>query len=141
MSREELQSMKVDDLRKHASSIGVKKVRSYKKDELIEEILRVSGAGSQADEEDDATIEEIEVDMKNKMAYIESAEIGTMVAFRLPNGKCKSAKIIKKSTMRRKFMVETIYGARFIIDYNDIVWVRHGERWPTGVYKMLKGIS
>lgn len=84
--------------------------------------------------------ESASVDMSQKMPYIEGAEIGTLVAFRLPNGKVKSAKIVKKSTKGRRFKLETDYGAQYIVSFDDIVWVRTGKRWPRGVYKLLKGM-
>ena len=79
------------------------------------------------------------VDMEQKMAYIENAEIGFLVAFKLPNGKVKSAKIIRKSKSQRMFLLETGYGATFLISYDDVIWVRTGDRWPRGVYELLKG--
>ena len=79
------------------------------------------------------------IDMEQKMHYIESIEIGTIVAFRLSNGKVKSAKVVKKSTKNRKLKLETDYGAEYIIPYESVVWVRTGKRWPKGVYNLLKG--
>lgn len=79
------------------------------------------------------------VDMEQKMHYIENIEIGTIVAFRLSNGKVKSAKVVKKSTKNRKLKLETDYGAEYIVPYESIVWVRTGKRWPKGVYNLLKG--
>lgn len=81
----------------------------------------------------------IKVNMEQKMSYIENIDIGTIVAFRLSNGKVKSAKVTRKSTKNRKLKLETDYGAEYIVSYNDIVWVRTGKRWPRGVYKLLKG--
>lgn len=81
------------------------------------------------------------IDMERKMPYIEGAQVGTLVAFRLANGKVKSAKVVKKSTKNRRFMLETEYGAQYIVSYDDIVWVRTTKRWPLGVYKLLKGLS
>lgn len=80
-----------------------------------------------------------EIDMKQKMPYIENVEIGTLVAFRLSNGRVKTAKVVRKSTKNRKLKLETNYGAVYIVSYEDIVWVRTGKRWPRGVYKLLKG--
>ena len=77
--------------------------------------------------------------MKRKMRYIESAEIGVIVAFRLPNGRVKSAKVVKKSTKNRKLKLETSYNAEYIVSYDDVIWVRTGKRWPKGVYELLKG--
>lgn len=83
----------------------------------------------------------VEINMEQKMSYIEKIEIGTIVAFRLSNGKVKSAKVVRKSTKNRKLKLETDYGAEYIISYDDVVWVRTGKRWPKGVYKLLKGIN
>ena len=82
----------------------------------------------------------VDVDMAQKMPYIENIEIGTLVAFRLSNGRVKSAKVTRKSTKNRKLKLETDYGAEYIVSYDDIVWVRTGKRWPRGVYKLLKGL-
>lgn len=81
----------------------------------------------------------VKVNMEQKMSYIENIDIGTIVAFRLSNGKVKSAKVARKSTKNRKLKLETDYGAEYIVSYDDIVWVRTGKRWPRGVYKLLKG--
>lgn len=81
----------------------------------------------------------VKVNMEQKMSYIENIDIGTIVAFRLSNGKVKSAKVTRKSTKNRKLKLETDYGAEYIISYEDVVWVRTGKRWPRGVYKLLKG--
>ena len=78
---------------------------------------------------------------QSRVKYIESATVGTLVAFRLSNGRVKSAKIVKKSTSKRKFMVETKYGAQFIISFDDVVWVKTGTRWPKHVYNLMKGIG
>lgn len=83
----------------------------------------------------------VRIDMEQKMNYIENIEIGTIIAFRLSNGKVKSAKVTRKSTKNRKLKLETDYGAEYIISYDDVVWVRTGKRWPKGVYKLLKGIN
>lgn len=83
--------------------------------------------------------ESANVNMEQKMSYIENIDIGTIVAFRLSNGRVKSAKVTRKSTKNRKLKLETDYGAEYIVSYDDIVWVRTGKRWPRGVYKLLKG--
>ena len=79
------------------------------------------------------------VNMEQKMLYIENIDVGTIVAFRLSNGKVKSAKVVRKSTKNRKPKLETDYGAEYIVSYEDVVWVRTGKRWPRGVYQLLKG--
>ena len=179
MTREqELQGMKVDNLRKLASKLGIKNNHSLKKANLIEAILGAEAAkdsesqkmvaigeaiqeGIQAglqSANDEGKIDnqakacvEVEdkgekkstgtiIDMEQKMSYIEQAKVGTLVAFRLPTSKVISAKVVKKSTAHRRFMVETAYGAQYIVGYDDIMWVRTGNRWPRGVYRLLKGL-
>lgn len=88
-----------------------------------------------------ADIVDVKVDMEQKMPYIENAEVGTLVAFRLPGGKVKSAKIVRKSSTKRKLKLETEYGAVYIVSFDDVVWVRTGTRWPRGVYNLLKGLK
>lgn len=107
------------------------------KDEVKVDNLEESGVDVEAKEKESASTE---IDMQQKLQYVENIAIGTIVAFRLSNGKVKSAKVAKKSTKNRKLKLETDYGAEYIVNYEDIVWVRTGKRWPKGVYKLLKGL-
>ena len=152
--REELSNMLVVDLRNMASTYGIKNVKKYKKQELVDMICEiiygqtptvVDEEVSVAVEEDDNNVEtetdelsEEEI-AERRMPYVENAPIDTIVAFKLPTGKVKSAKIINKSTKNRKLKVETAYGAQFIIPYDSVIWVKTGTRWPKGVYNLLKG--
>ena len=163
MKKEELQAMKVSELAAICKANGIPHYHGknrFKKDELVEAILGVGVAEDSKVENNKSAKDEVktdnhdveaedkvekesanvDVDMEQKMPYIEGAVVGTIVAFKLPNGKVKSAKIIKKSTKRRQFMLETDYGAQYITPYEDIIWVRTGKRWPRGVYKLLKGL-
>ena len=81
----------------------------------------------------------VKINMEQKMSYIENIDIGAIVAFRLSNGKVKSAKVTRKSTKNRKLKLETDYGAEYIVPYESVIWVRTGKRWPRGVYNLLKG--
>lgn len=157
--REELGNMLVVDLRNMASTYGIKNVKKYKKQELVDMICEIINGQKPTvvDEEAEATVavEEVEDDNNNvetvtdelseeeiaerRMPYVENAPIDTIVAFKLPTGKVKSAKIINKSTKNRKLKVETAYGAQFIIPYDSVIWVKTGTRWPKGVYNLLKG--
>jgi len=146
--REQLMEMTVVELRKMAPSLGVKNCRQYKKPELVEQILKaensieveeVTDEVSDVDVPEESSEETVVIDVERKVPYIEQAEIGTMVAFVLPNGKVKSAKLINRSVKNRKIKVETSYGKQFVISYDDVVWVRTNDRWPRGVYNMLKG--
>lgn len=164
MSREDLMKMKVDELRKYASSVGVKNSHGFKKADLVEAILTAEKsarssnekdaeveqkidsqedsaeeAGVGKNENDAADVVNVNIDMERKMPYIEAAAIGTIVAFKVPNtGVLKSAKIVNRSTKNRKLKLETAYKKQYVVGYEDIVWVRAGSRWPTGIFRALK---
>ena len=166
MSREELQKWTASELNDYC---GLKKIRHYKgkkrftKEQLIDAILGAEKtevgteqnmsakdecktditndveAGCQGGKEENGPAS-IKVDMKQKMPYIERAEVGALIAFKLSSGKVKSAKIINKSSKNRKLKLETEYGAIYVVPYEDVIWVRTGKRWPRGVYNLLKGL-
>lgn len=152
-NKEQLMAMKVDELRKVASSIGIKNAKQYKKVDLVDKIISVQNPLEAVAEE---VVEEVKEEKEevagtsgdadndgvdsNKLRYINEAPIGTLVAFKLPNGQTKSAKIINRSTGRRKLKLETVYGKQFVVSYSDIVWVKSTNKWPRGVYNQLKGI-
>ena len=152
--REELGNMLVVDLRNMASTYGIKNVKKYKKQELVDMICEIIDGQKPTAvdeevtvvvEEDDNNIEAVTDELseeeiaERRMPYVENAPIDTIVAFKLPTGKVKSAKIINKSTKNRKLKVETAYGAQFVIPYDSVIWVKTGTRWPKGVYNLLKG--
>ena len=159
MSKENLQAKTCKELRGLAGSLNIVGRWDMNKEQLIVAILgaeiaedSVKGNLSAKDEEkidnhNDVEVEDKDekkstnVDMGQKMPYIENAEIGALVAFKLSNGKVKSAKIVKKSSAKRRLKLETEYGATYIASYDDVIWVRTGNRWPRGVYKLLKGLS
>lgn len=167
VTRENLNEMNVENLRKYASSVGVKKIRSFKKAELIEEVIKVCSEDATDDVEVFGTDEEIaalktecekesdldtidefeetdvinEAEQANKhLEYIENAEVGTIVAFRVGD-KVKSAKIINRSSARRKLKLETAYGRVYVVDYDDIIWVKTSSRWPRGVYELFSKVK
>lgn len=159
MSKEILQKKTCKELREQAKDLNISGRWDMTKIELIEAILRAENAetgndknlsakdehkidnqnGTEAENKNEKESASVKVDMQQKMPYIENVETGTIVAFRLSNGKVKSAKVTKKSTKNRRLMLETEYGAEYIVSYDDIIWVRNGKRWPKGVYKLLKG--
>lgn len=160
MSRENLQKKTCKELRELAKELNISGRWDMTKDQLIDAILgaevventnesesakdecKVDNQENVVEVEDKVEKESanVDVDMTQKMPYIENIEIGTLVAFRLSNGKVKSAKVTRKSTKNRKLKLETDYGAEYIVSFDDIVWVRTGKRWPRGVYKLLKGL-
>lgn len=156
MSKENLQIKTCKELRELAKSRRITGRWDMTKEQLIEAILRAE-KNVEATESAKENIEidnhnvvvenksenksvNIEVDLEGKMQRIKAIEIGTLVAFKLINGKVKSAKVIRKSSKNSKLQVETEYGASYIINYEDVIWVRNGKRWPRGVYMMLKGL-
>ncbi|MBQ8767119.1 MAG: Rho termination factor N-terminal domain-containing protein [Clostridia bacterium] len=160
MSRENLQKKTCKELRELAKELNISGRWDMTKDQLIDAILgaevventnesesakdecKVDNQENVVEVEDKVEKESanVDVDMAQKMPYIENIEIGTLVAFRLSSGKVKSAKVTRKSTKNRKLKLETDYGAEYIVSFDDIVWVRTGKRWPRGVYKLLKGL-
>lgn len=159
MNKLDLMARKVDELRKIASKAGIKNAKKYHKEELVKAIL-MAEKNVELAETESAKVEEkvdnqvnkelvvsetktnnVPIDYENKKKYVTGIEIGTLVAFRLPNGKVKSAKVTKKSSKNEKLKLETDYGAEYVVSYDDIIWVRTGKRWPRGVYNLLKGIT
>lgn len=120
MNKEELRKKKVRELMKLATSLGIKGAWSMKKDDLINQI-------SELKSDDD------------KNDRIQNAPIGTIVAFKAPGGRVRSAKIKLRSTAKRRLLVCTEYDAEYNISYDDVIWVKSGKRWPKGVYNLLKG--
>lgn len=159
MSKENLQNKTCKELRELAKGMNISGRWEMTKEQLIDTILGAEAVQTtdkpesakdeckidnhdvvEVEDKDEKESANVEVDMKQKMPYIENIEIGTLVVFRLSNGKVKSAKVTRKSTKNRKLKLETDYGAEYIVSYDDIVWVRTGKRWPRGVYKLLKGL-
>ena len=151
-TKEELETKTVDELRKIGPKVGVKGCRKLKKVELIDAIIDGQPIDVEnkevesVSEKSEVKTEEVIVapvvpTVSNREAYVDSAKVDMIVAFKLPNGKVKSAKIIKRSTPKRRFMVETKYGAQFVISFDDVIWVKTGTRWPKHVYNLMKGIG
>lgn len=119
MRVEELESKSTEDLLSIINDAGIAYSRSYTREDLIE-ILKTLP-------EDDDT-----------KSYVNEAEVGMLVAFRTDKMKVKSAKIVKKSSKDKKLLLETKYGAQFLVDYDDVIWVNTTGRWPRWVFKLMK---
>lgn len=121
--------------------LGAEVVKNTEKTESAKDECKVDNQEIvEAENKDENKSANVKINMEQKMHYIENVDIGTIVAFKLSNGKVKSAKVARKSTKNRKLKLETDYGAEYIASYDDIIWVRTGKRWPRGVYKLLKGL-
>ena len=161
MSREQLMKVSCNELRERAKAFGISGRWKMTKEQLIDAILRADSRAEDATKDDqgesEVDIDKIESNSRDeaddlidrglsdderaagRMSYIEDAKPGMIIAFRLLDGRTKSAKVILKSTKNRKFKLETKYGAEFIVSYDDVVWVRYGKRWPRYIYNLLKG--
>ena len=122
MKVEELEGKSTDELLEMVNEARIAYSRSYTRDDLIELLKTVP--------ED-----------RDCKSYVNEAEIGMLVAFRTDKAKVKSAKIVKKSSADQKLLVETKYGAQFLIDFSDVVWVNTTGRWPRWVFNLMKGIE
>lgn len=135
MKKEELFAKTCDELRAIAKEHAIVGRSKMTKDQLVNAITEVL-----KESVPDATPEEeVQVDTGAKTEYVKTAEKGTIMAFRLPNGKVKSAKMIERSLKREKLKMETAYGRQFVISFSDVIWVKTGDRWPRGVFNLLKG--
>ena len=81
------------------------------------------------------------ISSRPRSSYIDNAQVGSIIAFYLPDSSVKSARIVKKSTRERKFLVQTKYGSKFLTSFDDVVWVKTTDWWPKWVYNLLKGIE
>ena len=78
---------------------------------------------------------------RNKERYIEEATEGTLVAFLDENGKPRTAALINRSSKRRVIKVKTEFDWEFIVPYDKILWVKNGQKWAYGIYRILKGYN
>lgn len=146
-TKQELMEKKKSEIMKIAEELGINRYKgksALTKEELVDNIISTQ----QANNHDEKSNEKQQVENKDisesrdvKDRYLDTADIGCLVAFKIETGKVKSAKIVKRSTSGRKLKVETAYGMEYIVPYDNVLWVKTGTRWPKGVYMLLKGIS
>lgn len=78
---------------------------------------------------------------RNKERYIEEATEGTLVAFLDDNGKPRTAALINRSSKRRVLKLKTEFDWEFIVPYDKVLWVKNGQKWAYGIYRILKGYN
>lgn len=78
---------------------------------------------------------------RNKERYIEEAEVGTLIAFLDGNGKPRTAALINRSSKRRLLKLKTEFDWEFEVPYDSVLWVRKGDKWAYGIYRILKGYN
>lgn len=146
MSREELEAKTTAELTAMCKLEGIQvsnHARKFKKAELVESLL-----AKQKEELPSISAEPVKVsepiedkaeEALTKQRYIETAEVGSLVAFKVPGkeDKVDSAKIIHRSSKRAVLQVENKQGEQYIVPYENVLWVRTGLRWPKGVYELL----
>lgn len=136
-TREELEKETRDNLRKIAKQYEIAGRHNMNKAQLIDAIFSACENAEGVESEESVTNA---FEDTKKFNYIDTAPIGTIVAFRSETGKVKSAMIINRSSSRQLLKLETQYGAQFVVKYSDVIWVRTNSRWPRGVFNLLKGI-
>lgn len=141
MSREDLNLKSRKELMEIAKEKNVVGRWDLTKPQLIDEIMVFIDMVPVEQEAVEETPTVAPEQMYVRDTYIDNAAIGVLVAFRDDKGKVRSAKIEKKSTTRRKLMLVTEYGAKFVVEYKDVLWVRTGARWPRAVYDLLREAS
>lgn len=156
VNRETLNKLTVKELiKQYATPLQITGRHDMKKSDLIQAILDAYVSQIDDKESDEAedvtTTEEVSKEVKkqnreltevqkiNKARYIDDADVGTIIAFKLPGMKVKSAKIIRRSTKNKKFKVQTAYGVEYVVSFDEVIWVKTNKRWPKGVYNLLKG--
>lgn len=142
LSKGSLQVKSCTELREIAKSLNIPGRWNMTKEVLISAIIHYQISAILAYQSEENTSDEqkeFQYNVEDRMNYVEKADVGTIVAFRLNNGKVKSAKITRKSSKQKLLEVETVYGAVYKIKYEDVIWVRTGKTWPKGVYRLLTG--
>lgn len=80
-----------------------------------------------------------EAESAKRESYRENMKVGTIVAVKLKDGKVKSAKVTKNNTETKRVQVETKLGTVFQVDYDNVLWVKTSNRFPSFIYNQLKG--
>lgn len=76
---------------------------------------------------------------KNREYYISKIECGNIVAFNCED-QMFSGKVISVDNVTQTgfFTIKTKNGSVYYIPPEDIVWLKTGSHWPTGIYNALK---
>lgn len=153
---EELAAMNCKSLRDVAKGLDVSGRWDMNKDTLIACIMDVQEKFVCVDCDEEKK-EEPEVKEENQKVVCESsdtpknsnleemekrvnrASVGTLVAFFDILGKARTGKITEHTGSG--IIAETEYGAKFLVTFDKVLWVKFNHRWPRWVYNLLKGIK
>ena len=132
---EQLPILNCSQLREVAKSYSIKGRWDMSKGELIKAIEQKLLANTPKEKEAKTP------NWEGKMNYIKTVNPGVLVAFKLPDGKVLSGKMINRSVSRKVLKLEDKQGKEYIVPFSDVLWVKTGRIWPKGVYELLKGCA
>lgn len=72
---------------------------------------------------------------KSRETYLANLSIGNIVAFKSKE-MMFSGKVV--DIAENKVTIQTLNNSVFYVDKQDIVWVKLGTNWPTGIYNALR---
>ena len=133
-----------DELRQVAKEMDIPGRGKMTKQQLCDAIVSAVYAASKEAKVEEKREENKVVVSDVKLCYINAIQQGTIVAFKtIINGheRVKSAAVVNISRSRQLLKLQTKYGAEYIINFSDVIWVKTGSKWPRGVYNLLKGIA
>jgi hypothetical protein len=151
MTKKELLGMTKKEIAEVAKEKGIARYKGKSmltKDELIDKIMMFEDISSDIQKAIYESGVENNLEKQNskqplgKQYYIDTIEIGVLVAFRdqYRSGKMNTAKVVNISRKNKKLKLETQYGRQYIISFDEVLWVKTGPRWPSWIYKELKGL-
>jgi hypothetical protein len=157
MSKKDLEKLTCDKLAKICKDNGIVHYHNssrFKKDDMVKAILKMQRQTAKTKKEAKEAVVEEEIEKKTDSAvekvnetavsdkkemYLDSLKLGTLIAFREYSGRLNTAAVQNVSYKRRQIKLITQYKKEFIINFDDVVWVRTGKRWPKFVMSELKG--
>ena len=104
----------------------------------IEQVEKSDCVNSESNKCEDSEVERKPWGMVDKTKYIDELEPGVLVAFYDNKGKPRTGKFVNRSSKKKIIKLVTEFGWEFIVPYENVLWIRFGNRWPKGVYKILK---
>ena len=78
--------------------------------------------------------------MKTREEYLSTLSVGNIIAFKVGDnmfsGKVES--IVRDTELGHIIMIKTKNGSVYYPHLSEIVWIKNGSRWPTGIFNALK---
>lgn len=151
----ELPKKKIMELCKEANLPRYKGKSELSKEEMVDSLLEncdvmseEEAQNEQVEKSDCVNVKPVECEnseveckpweMVDKAKYIDELEPGVLVAFYDNKGKPRTGKFVNRSSKKKIIKLVTEFGWEFIVPYENVLWIRFGNRWPKGVYKILK---